>query len=246
MSENQNETPTMDEAVEETRDLIDRMASAIKSVKGSQTAINAQDIPNEIRDIINQSHVTKTYYDVRTYLSDIGDLLKPYVDLPSGVNTINAQDFPDIIQNLDTRYLAPNGEKYYYKYHYKADYPYQSGHPDIDYYTNVKIGGTNADGYYYMYEDGSLQKLRMSDITPGVYTCYNGASYSGGRDPIGRQGGSGDLRGKCIDACGDYHQGCVNGHSISHPTPSSPYPENYQSDFPIFSTEQELIAYLTS
>lgn len=80
MSENQNETPTIDDAVEETRDLIDRMASAIKSVKGSQTAINAQDIPNEIRSIVGVPPVTKTYYAVRPYLSDIGDLLKPYVD----------------------------------------------------------------------------------------------------------------------------------------------------------------------
>lgn len=235
------ETPTMEEAVRQTRLLIGQMASAIKSVTGSSSSINGQDIPNEIRGILNQSPVTKTYYDDRTYLNDIGTLLKQ-----GGSTTINAQDFPTIIQNLDTRYLAPNGEKYYYKYHYKADFKYQSAYPDIDFYTNVKIGGTNADGCYYMYENGSLMKLRISDANPGVYTCYNGDSYSAGRDPIGRDGGSGALRSACIDACGDYHQGCAAGHSISHPTPSSPYPTNYQSDFPIFSTEQELIAYLTS
>lgn len=100
MSENQNETPTMDDAVEETRDLIDRMASAIKSVKGSQAAINAQDIPNEIRALKEISPVVKTYDNLTDYLTDIGTLLKQ-----SGSSTINAQDFPQAILNLNDAYL---------------------------------------------------------------------------------------------------------------------------------------------
>lgn len=96
MSENQNETPTMEEAVRQTRYLIGRMASAIKSVTGSSSSINGQDIPNEIRGILNQSPVTKTYYDDRTYLNDIGTLLKQ-----GGSTTINAQDFPDVILHMD-------------------------------------------------------------------------------------------------------------------------------------------------
>jgi len=96
MSENQNETPTIDEAVRQTRLLIGQMANAIKNVTGSSSDINGQDIPNEIRGILNQSPVTKTYYDVNHYLSDIGTILKRGYS-----RTINAQDFPQEILNLD-------------------------------------------------------------------------------------------------------------------------------------------------
>ena len=90
------ETPTMDEAVRQTRLLIGQMANAIKNITGSSSDINGQDIPNEIRGILGQSRVTKTYYDVNHYLSDIGTILKRGYS-----RTINAQDFPQEILNLD-------------------------------------------------------------------------------------------------------------------------------------------------
>ena len=83
------ETPTMEEAIEETRELISDMAEAIRSVKGTSEEINAQDIPNEIRDILSESHVVKTYYDVRTYLNDIATLLKPYVSFSLDTSRLN-------------------------------------------------------------------------------------------------------------------------------------------------------------
>ena len=121
MSENQNETPTIDEAVEETRDLIGRMATSIKSVKGSQTAINAQDIPNEIRSIVGVSPVTKTYYAVRPYLSDIGDLLKPYVDF-----SLDTSNLTRTTGNIGWLNGVPKNEyTNTYTYKYKKD---SSGH----------------------------------------------------------------------------------------------------------------------
>lgn len=75
-----NEDPTIEEAAEETRELISAMATSIKTRDGSQELINAQDIPNEIRKYKDLSPVVKEYWDVRSYLTDISQLLLPTGD----------------------------------------------------------------------------------------------------------------------------------------------------------------------
>ena len=61
------------------------------------TYINGQNIPNEIRALKGVSPVVKTYDDLTDYLTDIGNILKQ-----SGSDTINAQDFPQAIREIDT------------------------------------------------------------------------------------------------------------------------------------------------
>lgn len=75
-----NEDPTIEEAAEETRELISAMATSIKTRDGSQELINAQDIPNEIRKYKDLSPVSKQYWDVKSYLTDISQLLLPTDD----------------------------------------------------------------------------------------------------------------------------------------------------------------------
>lgn len=76
----QNEEPTIQEAIEETRALITNMANSIRTRDSSQEEINAQDIPNEIRKYKDLSPVVKEYWDVRSYLTDISQLLLPTGD----------------------------------------------------------------------------------------------------------------------------------------------------------------------
>lgn len=76
----QNEEPTIQEAIEETRALITNMANSIRTRDGSQELINAQDIPNEIRKYKDLSPVSKQYWDVKSYLTDISQLLLPTDD----------------------------------------------------------------------------------------------------------------------------------------------------------------------
>lgn len=185
MSENQNETPTMEEAIEETRELIGAMADSIRNVKGSQASINAQDIPNEIRGILNQSPVVKTYYDVQSYLTDISILLKQ-----GGSTIINAQDFPDVIQNLDVRYLAPNGQKYYYK----TTLNISSGGGIYNFYTDKPLfvcedRKNSSNNYYllsYLKDISNLDTIASLSTYMGrydinasrIYPSGSGAAYS--------------------------------------------------------------------
>ena len=76
----QNEEPTIEEAVEETRELISSMANSIRTRDNSQAEINAQDIPNEIRKYKDLSPVVKEYWDVQSYLKDISQILLPSDD----------------------------------------------------------------------------------------------------------------------------------------------------------------------
>lgn len=68
---------TIDQAITATRNLLDSIATSIKTRNSSQVEINAQAIPNEIRKYKDLSPVVKDYRDVRTYLTDIAQLLLP-------------------------------------------------------------------------------------------------------------------------------------------------------------------------
>lgn len=87
----QNEEPTIQEAIEETRALIINMANSIRTRDSSQEEINAQDIPNEIRKYKDLSPVVKEYWDVRSYLTDISQLLLPIGDRVIDEHAADAQ-----------------------------------------------------------------------------------------------------------------------------------------------------------
>ena len=82
---------TIDQAITATRNLLNSMATSIKTRNSSQEEINAQNIPNEIRKYKDLSPVVKEYSDVRTYLNDISQLLLPTEDRIIDENAEDAQ-----------------------------------------------------------------------------------------------------------------------------------------------------------
>ena len=78
--DNFNGKSELEIAIDEFRELSTNMATSIRTRDNSQEEINAQDIPNEIRKYKDLSPVSKQYWDVRTYLTDISQLLLPTGD----------------------------------------------------------------------------------------------------------------------------------------------------------------------
>lgn len=156
---------------------------------------------------------------------------------------INAQDFPQAILALDNKYLAPNGQKYYYKYTYYGIYSYQGFTADFDVYTNIKIGCLSTDRKAYALYNGTMVKVAVNSAPAGTYT--NGDSGSASNDYVHyNQSG---YTSYYIEQC-YYSRSGQNGiQLIVVKDPSEPnYPGSFNSTFPIFSTEQALLEYLNS
>jgi len=178
----QNEEPTIQEAIEETRTLITNMANSIRTRDSSQEDINAQDIPNEIRKYKDLSPVVKEYWDVRSYLTDISQLL-----LPTGDRIINenAKDAENNTWPHEYRVISSTGGDCTFFSNYRFCYCKEAmgsseGNPLYWLLTGYKsnankiflIGlATRRDSYIVMTND---YKFGPTDTTGYITEAYRG------------------------------------------------------------------------
>ncbi len=160
---------TIDQAVTATRNLLNSMATSIKTLKGSSTAINGQNIPNEIRALKGESSVVKTYDNITDYLTDIGQILLPDADRSPG-QVINAQNFPTLILQIDENY-----QKYAQLMNWSrinsTMLPY-SVWQTFSTTSNTKFGKGNWDLYAVYANSSSWRGMSIGSVAKGTAMTY--------------------------------------------------------------------------
>lgn len=174
----QNEEPTIQEAIEETRALITNMANSIRTRDSSQEEINAQDIPNEIRKYKDLSPVSKQYWDVRSYLTDISQLLLPTDDR---VIDEHVQDAQGTYWEHKCHIISGTGGDAtffsHYRFAFSKEYMGTSGNKPIYYlltcikdeYNSIVLGEIGT--YRYTYNANTSRKYGEN---PGANTYIKG------------------------------------------------------------------------